>query len=294
MTIYLDVIWLLNFFTDYLLLKLTGIVLKREIYKYRLMLSSALASFYVFAIFTPYAHVLFHPVTKFIFSMIIVYIAFRFKRFSYFIQNVFMFYFVSFMIGGGLIAMRFFLQTESQLLNQIVSTQLTSYGDPLSWLFVFIGFPLIWYFSRERLFAVEYRTILYNEIATVLIYIEDKIIELKGLIDSGNLLTDPITKAPVMIMDITKIDNSLRLHELCEHAVENHPWKSRVRLIPYRTVGQEELLVALRPDRIEIIHHDETYVVKYSLVGLSNKQLSNDHDFECILHPKMLLHKHAS
>lgn len=294
MTIYLDVIWLLNFFTDYLLLKLTGLVLKRDVQKYRLIISSALASFYVLAVFTPYAKLFFHPMTKFIFSLVIVYTAFSFKRFSYFIQNVFMFYFVSFMIGGGLIAMRFFLQTESELLNGIISTRFTSFGDPLNWLFVAAGFPLVWYFSRERLSQIEYRSIVYNEIATVFVHIEDKIIKLKGLIDSGNLLTDPITKAPVMIMDITNVDNSLRLHELCEHSLENHPWKSRVRLIPYRTVGQEELLVALRPDRIEIVHQNETYVVKSSLVGLTKQQLSSDRDFECILHPKMLLHKYAS
>lgn len=294
MTVYLDVIWLLNFFTDYLLLKLTGLVLKRDVQKYRLIISSALASFYVFAVFTPYAKLFFHPMTKFIFSLVIVYTAFSFKRFSYFIQNVFMFYFVSFMIGGGLIAMRFFLQTESELLNGIISTRFTSFGDPLNWLFVAAGFPLVWYFSRERLAQIEYRSIVYNEIATVFVHIEDKIIKLKGLIDSGNLLTDPITKAPVMIMDITNVDNSLRLHELCEHSLENHPWKSRVRLIPYRTVGQEELLVALRPDRIEIVHQNETYVVKSSLVGLTKQQLSSDRDFECILHPKMLLHKYAS
>ena len=294
MTIYLDVIWLLNFFTDYLLLKLTGIVLKRDIIRQRLLISSALASFFVFGVFTPFAHILFHPISKFIFSLVIVYIAFRFKRFSYFIQNVLMFYFVAFMIGGGLIAMRFFLQTESELLNGLISTQFTSFGDPLSWLFVVIGFPLVWYFSRERMAQIEYRSLLYDEIATVIVYIEDKILKLKGLIDSGNLLTDPITKAPVMIVDITAIDESLKLRELCEHSLEEHPWKSRVRLIPYRTVGQEELLVALRPDRIEIVHNGETFVVKHCLVGLSQQQLSNDRDFECILHPKMLLHKYAS
>lgn len=294
MTIYLDVIWLLNFFTDYLLLKLTGLLLKREIVKFRLIFSSALASFYVFTVFTPYAPILFHPISKFIFSLIIVSIAFRFQRFSYFIQNVFMFYFVSFMIGGGLIAMRFFLQTESELINGIISTQFTSFGDPLSWLFVAIGFPLLWHFSRERLAQIEYRSLKYNEIATVFVYVEDKIIKLKGLIDSGNLLADPITKVPVMIMDMTNVDESLRLKELCEHSLENHPLKSRVRFIPYRTVGQEKLLVAFRPDRIEIVHNEKTYVVKHCLVGLSQQQLSNDRDFECILHPKMLLHKHAS
>ncbi|MFA8437579.1 sigma-E processing peptidase SpoIIGA [Pueribacillus sp. YX66] len=299
MTVYVDVIWLLNFFTDYLLLMLTGLFLKRKINKLRIAISSAVASMYVLLIFTHYASVFYHPVSKFICSMIIVYIAFRFKRFSYFFQNVAMFYFVTFMIGGGLIAVRFFLLTDSQLLNGIASMPFTGYGDPISWLFVAIGFPLLWFFTRERLTNMEYRSMTFEQMADVQIFIEEEIIQLKGLIDSGNLLTDPITKVPVMIMDISTVNKSLQLHELHESSLSmidnEHPWYSRVRLIPFRSVGQEQqMLVALRPERIEIVHNDDKFIVKHCLVGLSKQRLSSDGDFECILHPKMLLHKHAS
>lgn len=299
MTIYLDVIWLLNFFTDYLLLMLTGILLKRKIKKVRIVIGSAVASLYVLFIFSPYATIFYHPVVKFIFSLLIVYIAFRFKRFSYFFQNVAMFYFVAFMIGGGLFGIRFFLQSESQLLNGIASLQFSGFGDPISWLFVVISFPLLWYFSRERLTAIEYRTITYEQLANVEVYIDGEIIQLKGLIDSGNLLTDPFTKAPVMIMDITKINSSLQLDELHSNTLSSiesqHPWYSRVRLIPFRSVGQEhQMLVAIRPDRIKIMHANEQYIVKHCLVGLSTQRLSSDGDFDCILHPKMLLQKNAS
>ena len=139
----------------------------------------------------------------------------------------------------------------------------------------------------------------FEQMAEVDIFIGEEIIQLKGLIDSGNLLTDPITKVPVMIMDISNVSESLQLQELHESsllAIDNdHPWYSKVRLIPFRSVGQEQqMLVALRPERIEIVHNDDKYIVKHCLVGLSKQRLSSDGDFECILHPKMLLHKHAS
>lgn len=231
--------------------------------------------------------------------MFIVLIAFRFKRFSYFFQNVAMFYFVSFMIGGGLIAIRFFLQTESHLLSEMTSMQITGYGDPMSWLFVMIGFPILWFFMKDRLTSIEYRSMTSEKMAEVHIYIEDEIIRLKGLIDSGNLLIDPITNAPVMIIDCSKVNPSLRLHEFVEQPLLNidlsHPWQSRVRLVPFRSVGNDkQMLIALRPNYIEIMHNDETYIIKHCLVGLSKQRLSNDDDFDCILHPKMLLHKYAS
>lgn len=231
--------------------------------------------------------------------MIVVYIAFRFKRFSYFLQNVAMFYFVAFMIGGGLIAVRFFLQSDSQILNGIASLRTTGFGDPISWIFVIVGFPLLWYFSRGRLNSIEYRSMSYEQIADVEIQIENATIRLKGLIDSGNLLTDPITKAPVMILDCRQTDRSYRLDELISptsmREAPNHPWSARIRVIPFRSVGHDQqMMVALRPDFINIFHDNQVYKVKHCLVGLSEQQFSSDGDFECILHPKMLIHTNAS
>ncbi len=231
--------------------------------------------------------------------MYIVYIAFRFKRFSYFLQNVAMFYFVAFMIGGGLIAVRFFLQSDSQILNGMASLRTTGFGDPISWIFVIVGFPLLWYFSRGRLNTIEYRSISYEQMADVEIQIEDATIRLKGLIDSGNLLTDPITKVPVMIIDCRQTDRSYRLHELVSlnsmMETTNHPWNARIRMIPFRSVGyDQQMMIALRPDFINIYHDNKVYKVKRCLVGLTKQQFSSDGDFECILHPKMLIHTNAS
>lgn len=298
MAVYLDVIWFLNFCTDYLLLTLTGILLKRDIKKKRILISSAIASLYVLIIFTPYAQFFYHPAVKFVFSMFIVFIAFQFKRFSYFFQNVAMFYFVAFMIGGGLIAVRFFLQTDSQLLNAIAEMNVSSFGDPISWLFVIIGFPLLWIFSRNRFTNIEYRTMTYDQIAVVEVHIEDEIFRLKGLIDSGNHLTDPLTKAPVMVMEQSHVSlpfdtERLLSGDLIEES--NHPWSPRMRFVPYRSVGQEEqFMLAIRPDFIRIFYKNETYIVKQLVVGLTNQRLSSEGDYNCILHPKMIMQSNTS
>lgn len=51
MALYLDVIWFLNFCIDFLLIVLTGMVLKRKMQKWRLITGSLIGSLYVFFAF---------------------------------------------------------------------------------------------------------------------------------------------------------------------------------------------------------------------------------------------------
>lgn len=295
MTIYLDVIWLLNFCTDYLLLSLTAILLKRRVQKKRLIIGSLIASLYVVVVFLPYASFFYHPLFKLIFSMVIVMVSFGFKRFSYFFQNVAMFYLVTFMIGGGLLAIHYMLHTKSKLLNDIAVMKASGFGDPISWSFVVIGFPLLWYFSRQRIEYIDLRKMTYDQISNVELRIEDQVFHLKGFIDSGNHLYDPISRSPVMILDSTRVNLPAAITERIEQPFlpyegEDHSWSKRLRVIPYRSVGQgQRFLLAVRPDEIRVFQEKKQYDVKQAFVGLSKQPLSKDGDFDCILHPKMLL-----
>jgi len=300
MTIYLDVIWLLNLGTDYLLLMLTGLLLKRKIHVKRILAGSFLASLYVLLIFFPYTAILYHPVFKVFYSMLIVVVSFGFKRFSYFFQNVAMFYLVTFMVGGGLLAIHYFMLTDSELLNGIAEMKTGGFGDPVNWAFVVIGFPIVWFFSRSRIQQLEVRKLIYDEMAQVEIRINDDVFTLTGLVDSGNQLNDPVTKSPVMIIDMNgiKLPNDLveRIKNPAMFSNGNHSvWDSRVRIIPYRAVGQEnQFLFALRPDAIRIFQNGKVYKVKRGLIGLSEHPLSSEGDYQCIIHPKMLLFAESS
>jgi stage II sporulation protein GA (sporulation sigma-E factor processing peptidase) len=303
-TIYLDVIWFLNFCTDFLLLSLTGLFLKRDLKKLRLFTGTLIASCYVIVIFSPMSYLFYHPLFKLIFSMLLMVIVFGYKKFSYFMQNLCMFYFVTFMIGGGMFAVHYFLQSDWEVIKSLTEAKSTGYGDPISWSFVLIGFPSLWYFSKHRVEHLEVRKIHYDQIADVTIQIEDFRFTIKGLIDSGNQLTDPITKIPVMILDINHCQLSEMLYKQLKDVMssleleENHSWQDRMRIIPYRGVGQvQEFLTAIKPDLVTIIQGETTYETKKCLIGLSEHSLSSENDFQCILHPKMLLHSsnhHAS
>lgn len=252
----------------------------------------------IFLLFTPYAEIINHPLAKIFVSCFMVIISFGFKRFRFFIQNLLTFYFVTFVVGGVLIGTHYFFEFSIVLEDHFFFTNIHNLGDAVSWLFIIIGFPIVWYFSRSQFDQLEMTKIHYENIVNVTIEIMNQSVILRGLIDSGNQLYDPITKLPVMIVEMEKLKKIIP-EEVIEfltqknplESLENfhHPLMSKMRIIPYRGVGQShQFLFAFRPDKIFIERDNETIYVKKALVGLNQTKLSSDDQYNCIVHPKMI------
>jgi stage II sporulation protein GA (sporulation sigma-E factor processing peptidase) len=186
-------------------------------------------------------------------------------------------------------------------LDGVLMTNTTGFGHPISWLFVLIGFPLIWVFSRNRIEGLEAKKIKFDQIVSVTIRVESTELLLKGLVDSGNQLFDPITRSPVMIIDTLKVREKLP-EQLVNQAIqddvmksisdsrnEGHAWEHRVRIIPYRVVGREnQFLLGFKPDEVLIETKTEKITVHKTIVGLNRTKLSSEDEYDCIVHPKML------
>ncbi|UZJ77243.1 sigma-E processing peptidase SpoIIGA [Fictibacillus sp. KU28468] len=298
MTLYLDVIWFLNFCIDFLLIVLTGMVLKRKMQKWRLAAGSFIGSSYVLLLFIPTDISMYHPLIKFVFSLIIMFVSFGFQKFSYFAKNVGMFYFVTFVTGGGLFAAHYFLQTDLTIMHGVLATKSTGKGDLLSWAFVCIGFPAVWLFSKRRVDDIKVQKLHYTELVEVEIRIEDTCIQAAGLIDSGNKLHDPITKVPVMILDLNIHEEHLPpeiiafskdMESFNEFGASGHSWESRLRIIPFRAVGKDsEFLPAIKPDEVVIKSKQGNFTCSRVLIGLTYTALSSENAFTCIVHPEVM------
>ncbi|WHY74342.1 sigma-E processing peptidase SpoIIGA [Fictibacillus enclensis] len=298
MALYLDVIWFLNFCIDFLLIVLTGMVLKRKMQKWRLITGSLIGSLYVLLLFVPSEISMYHPLIKFGFSLLIMAVSFGFQKFSYFFKNVAMFYFVSFVTGGGLFAAHYFLQSDLSIMHGMLATKGTGMGDVLSWTFVCIGFPAVWLFSKKRVDDIKVQKLHYTELVQVEIRMDDTTIHATGLIDSGNKLHDPITKVPVMILDMNQHDKhfpeeiisfSKDIHAFPDGEACAHPWEARLRIVPFRAVGKDnEFLPAIKPDEVRINSRAGEFSCTKVLIGLSYTSLSSENNFSCIVHPEVM------
>lgn len=299
---YLDVIWLLNFLFDSLLLYLTGILLKRKITHWRVLIGGLIGSSIILLAITPLSSITSHPFSKLMFSVAMVATAYGYKKFRYYIQNLMLFYLVTFLIGGGLIGAHYFVQFDFDLSTSVLFASIRGFGDPISWLFVLLGFPLAWYFSRRNIESIEITKIHYDQLVDVTFQLEEKSITVKGLVDSGNQVYDPISRLPVMFISMNNIQDDIpaeliRLSEKPEELLDGNQeipvkWESRLRIIPYKVVGKDhQLIIAIKPNELTIRKEDEVIVVNKGLISFTKQVLSSEDAFECIVHPKMMVGK---
>lgn len=298
MSFYLDIVWLLNLLFNSLLLYITGVILKRNISKKRVFLAGLLGSLIIFAPFISFGQILLAPFTKIFISLLMVWIAFGFRKLRFFLSNLFVFYLCTFSTGGALIGLHYLLSFDFNLKSSLLLASTKGFGDPISWIFVLVGFPVMLYFSRNTFDKFETTKIQLDQIVEVKISINQEICSLNGLIDSGNNLYDPLSKRPVMICEVQKVTHLFpgelldvfeNPHSLMNLKDELEEWTKRLSIIPYKVIGHDHrLMTAMKPDFIQICKGEEVYETKQVLIAFVNQRLSGEGLFDCILHPKMV------
>ena len=182
MKIYLDLVFLLNFFFDFLLLYGTSKILKEMVPIKRLVLGSVVASLSVFLLFIKLNSVSLFLI-KVIISIGIILTTFGKKNF---IKNISYFYLLSIVLGGSL----YLLNISFTYRNQGI---------------LFINFILLIIVSPIIIFCYVKEHILYKNtygnIYEVLIIKNNKKYKLMGLLDTGNRLKDPYKGRSVILVN---------------------------------------------------------------------------------------------
>ncbi len=236
MKIYLDVIFLLNFCFDFILLLSVSIILKRNISFKRILLGSFIGGISIFSMFLRINSLTLFFI-KCLISLLMVLVTFSFKNIKYTLRNLGYLYMNSLILGGFL----YFLNTEFSYKHE----GLVFYYDGLSinFIFLIIFSPIIIYIYVRQVKQLKENYELYHKVN---IYYKDKIYKVNGYLDTGNKLIDPLTKKPVIV--------------LRENIIKDI---SKYRFIPYKTIDGEGLIKCIKTN-IEIDKHYK----KNILVGL--------------------------
>lgn len=108
----------------------------------------------------------------------------------------------------------------------------------------------------------------------VTLYTEHGEKTLKALLDTGNELRDCYTGEPV---NIIAPDTAAEISDHVE-------LEKGFRLIPYRCIGGESVMRVFRVKKI-CIHMEEDRWIEHPLLGIGEKGLSGDKEYEMILNP---------
>ena len=234
MKVYVDLLLIINFFIDLILLLSVSIILKRKINYYRLVFSSFLGSLSIILLFFNIT-----SLTLFLFKMIIsilmVIIAFKFKNLKYFLNNLLYLYINSIILGGFL-----------YFINFNLSNYLNSYFINLA--FLIILSPLIIYIYLKQIKKLKNN---YNNYYPIDIYLNNNKYHFIAYFDSGNNLT--YKNNPVIIINKNKI--KIDKYNLMPYQVLNHVGLLKITKIDkliINNIEYKKLYLGLSDDEIKI------------------------------------------
>lgn len=292
--IILEYIIIENFIINFLILYLTKIITRNQGSLKRLVMGAFIASVYTLAYFLPLNDFLLSIVGKFMISMIIIRISFVFLNPKIFIKTIIAFYITSFIFAGATIGTLF---TQS---NNYAFKGLDFGMDRFPVDLLIIGVFISFLGCRMIFRYFNIRVMKENYIADVTIHYNGRSRQIKALLDTGNSLTEPITKRKVMVVDYKMIKDMLPfgVEELIIANDKGDYLKIEKQLdllkddffptlIPYKSVGRNATIVGFVPDFIEIKFKDNEKIRKDTIIGLYPGSLTGDMGYSGLLNFEM-------
>lgn len=197
MTIYIDIVLIENLIMNYIILYATGIVLKRKIKKIRLILASLLGAIYSLIAYISTFEIYANMLLKIILSIMIVYIAFNAPNIKQIGKDLLLFYLVSFVFGGAAYAFIYIIRPQDILMKN--GLFLGTY--PLKTIIIGAIFAYVIVITAFKI--VKSKFLAKDMFCKVKIKLNEKEIETNAMIDTGNLLKEPISNTPVIVVEHT-------------------------------------------------------------------------------------------
>ena len=293
MTIYLDVVFIENLCMNYIILFATSFIMKIKIRHISLILSAALGGAYAILAYMQILQIYSNMIMKVILSICMVYIAFFPKGIKALLKELLMFYLVSFVFGGCAFALLYFLKPQDIFMKDGV--YIGTYPLKVALLGGIVGFVITYVAFKVIKNKIGKRALIYD----VELKIEEKILRVKAMLDTGNMLKDPITKVPVIVIEKEKLKELIPENILnntdkiiggeWEGYEEDNIYRARFRIIPFTSIGKQNgMLLGFKADEIKIITDIEENSRKDVIVGIYNEQLTKTNAYTALIGLDML------
>lgn len=146
--------------------------------------------------------------------------------------------------------------------------------------YLLVAAVILFYFLTQKLLNWHHKQ---KYLSQTLIYHDGNVFKLKGFVDSGNSLTDPISHSPVSIISLPIFlkmfpeitADQILLHELDNVITDGH-------YIDYKTIGGQGKLFVFRPEKMQI---NGTKITD-GLLGVAAKDFGNA-KYDALLNVKL-------
>ena len=291
MTVYLDVILIENLCMNYIILFATSYILKNKVNHIRLIISSLLGGIYAIVAYMQILEIYSNIVMKIFLSIIMVYIAYNSKNIKILIKQIVIFYLTSFVFGGCAFALLYFIKPQEILMRN--GMYIGTYPLKIAALGAIVGFII----TTIAFKLVKSKISKKDMFCKMKIYFNEKSINTVAMIDTGNMLKDPITRMPVIVVqkDIlynvipyTILDNLDKIiggdvsKELYE--TNNLEYISKFRVIPFSSIGKQNgMLLGLKADKVQVEIEEKDEIINDVIIGIYDKKLSKKNNYFALI-----------
>ncbi len=281
-TVYIDVLFLVNFLMNILIFEGAEIITGETTGKARKAIAAVLGALVSCGMFFPSLSFLTGVATKACLSVAMVLCAYKIKSVKYFLKMTAAFYIASFVFAGGLTALLTMTDIGSKT-GAIYSNGTWYFNLPWKYfiLMCVCVYCLLSFVGRMRRRNITKKSAERD----VEIFVKGECCVLKGIIDTGNSLFDPITGDPVIICEYDGLKNIIP--KACGDVFDAvREAGLKMRAVPFSTVGKESgIMAGFCPDRVEI----DKKCVKKCVVGISERKLFKDEDYHVLLNPDLII-----
>lgn len=268
MTVYIDSLFLTNFFMDSIILLITSIMRRKQPTLLKLFLGGTVSAVYGTLIFFPDLAFLYGAVLRVVFSAIPVIICCSDRTLKGFIFSLSCFWFITATTGGIILMISNFTNFGDVMQTMISNCVFYIRLNP----FIMMGGCALLYILAE----VYRRSCIKNFTADRIILdisVEymGKSYGFYGLIDTGCELTEPLSGAPVIV-------------------AESYAFKKEYTsdtFIEINTVSGGGRLELIFPDKIYVKNSDY-FVLPDTVIALTERKLSENNIYNALINPSAL------
>ena len=280
MTVYADVLVMVNLFVNYALLLCSSLILKNRISNLRLLAGAAIGSAYGLVIFLPEIPIYFELPMRIAVSAAIVLTSFGFRNIRRFLRCFFTFLAVTFAFGGIMLVIWVTVAPVGMIYNNgTVYFDISLSVLAVSTVACFAIVSLI-----SRLIA---RKAPINSVYTLNVTNGERMISGVALCDTGNSLVESFSGYPVIIGEYDTLlgimpQSVIDYYEnpsACSDA-------SNLRLILCKTVSNMGVLPSFRPKNVEVVSIDRRIKTDEVYIAVTKYRLGGG-EFDFIFNPKL-------
>lgn len=290
MTIYIDIIIVENLIMNYIILYATALISKSKISYIRIFLASLIGAIYAITEYISKLDIYSNMLIKIILAIIIVLVAFYPQNLKKLCKQLILFYLTTFTFGGVATYLIYVLKPQNIVIKNGVYVgtyvlKVIFIGAIVGTLILIISFK----FAKNKITKKDM-------FCKVRIILNEKEITLDAMVDTGNMLKEPLTGNPVVVVEKTSLYNLIPKEILnntdsilggdFEKIPENirEEYISKLKIIPYSSLGKQNgMLLGIKPEKLEVINEQSEEEKNNAIIGIYSKSLTKRGEYKALI-----------